>query len=75
MLDYMTDIMEGSQDFGWPSAILAHTLILCCMEEGKVNWLISEKLDILRRARAHKFDQPLKFTIQKLLMAGWTVKV
>ena len=28
MLDYMTDIMEDVQDFGWPSAKGAHALIL-----------------------------------------------
>ena len=41
-------------DFGWPSARGAHALILCRMEEGKVNWLMSEKLDRLRRAHAKK---------------------
>ena len=54
MLDYMTDIMEDAQDFGWPSAKGAHALILCRMEEGKVNWLMSDKLDRLRRAHAQK---------------------
>ena len=54
MLDYITDIMEDTQDFGWRSAKGAHALILCRMEEGKVNWLISEKLDRLRRAHAKK---------------------
>ena len=32
MLDYMADIMEDAQDFGWPSAKGAHALILCRME-------------------------------------------
>ena len=41
MLDYRTDIMDNAQDFGWPSAKGAHTLILCRMEEGKlVKWLL-----------------------------------
>ena len=31
-----------------------HALILCRMEEGKVNWLMSDKLDHLRRAHAQK---------------------
>ena len=54
MLDYATDLMEDTQDFGWPSAKGAHALILCHMEEGKVKWLMSEKLDRLRRAHAQK---------------------
>ena len=54
MLEYMTDIMEDAQDFGWATAKGAHALILCRMEEGKVNWLSSDKLDRLRRAHAQK---------------------
>ena len=54
MLGYVTDLMEDAQDFGWPSAKGAHALILCRMEEGKVNWLMSDKLDRLRRVYAQK---------------------
>ena len=44
MLDYMTEIMEDAKDFGWASAKAAHALLLCCMEEGKVDWHMTEKL-------------------------------
>ena len=54
MLEYLTDLMEDARDFGWSSAKGAHALILCRMEEGKVNWLMSDKLDRLRRAHAQK---------------------
>ena len=54
MLDYVTDLMEDAQDFSWPSAKGAHALILCRMEEGKIKWLMSDKLDRLRRAHAQK---------------------
>ena len=54
MLEYLSDKIEDAQDFGWVSAKGAHALILCRMEEGKVNWLMSEKLDRLRRAHAQK---------------------
>ena len=68
MLDYLTDIIEDAQDFGWPAAKCAHALILCRMEEGKVNWLMSDKLDRLRRAHPQKvMTNPSK--------AKWTVKV
>ena len=45
---------EGVQDFGWASAKGAHALILCKMEEGKVDWSMTEKIDRLRRAHAQK---------------------
>ena len=54
MLDYMSDLMDDAQDFGWASAKGAHALILYRMEEGKVDWLSPEKLDHLRRAHAQK---------------------
>ena len=54
MLDYMTEIMEDAQDFGWASAKGAHALLLCRMEECKVNWHMTEKIDRIRRAHAQK---------------------
>ena len=44
MLEYMSDLMEDAQDFGWSSAKGAHAVFLCRMEEGKVNWNMTEKL-------------------------------
>ena len=37
MLDYMAEIMEDAQDFGWASA-----KGVCRMEEGKVEWHMTE---------------------------------
>ena len=54
MMDYMTDIKEDAQDFGWLFAKGVHALILFRMEEGKVNWLMSDKLDRFRRAHDQK---------------------
>ena len=54
MLEYVSNIMEDTQDFGWASAKGAHALILCKMEEGKVDWSMTEKIDRLRRAHAQK---------------------
>ena len=54
MLDYMSELMEDAQDFGWPSAKGAHAVLLCRMEEGKVNWNMTEKIDRIRRAHAQK---------------------
>ena len=38
MLEYMTDLMEDSHDFGWAAAKASHAVLLCRMEEGKVKW-------------------------------------
>ena len=54
MSEYLTEIMDDAQDFGWASAKGAHVLILCRMEEGKVNWLNCDKLDRLRWVHAQK---------------------
>ena len=54
MLDYMSELMDDAQDFGWPSAKGAHAVLLCRMEEGKVNWSMTDKIDRIRRAHAQK---------------------
>ena len=38
MLDYMSDLMEDSHDFGWQVAKGCHAVLLVKMEEGKVAW-------------------------------------
>ena len=54
MLEYMSELMEDAQDFGWSSAKGAHAVLLCRMEEGKVTWKMTEKIDRIRRAHAQK---------------------
>ena len=53
-LEYMSELMEDAQDFGWASTKGAHAVLLCRMEEGKVNWAKTEKIDRIRRAHAQK---------------------
>ena len=53
MLDYITDLIEDAQDFGWVAAKGAYDLILYRMEEGG-SWSITEKTSGLRRACAQK---------------------
>ena len=48
MLSYVTDLMEDCHDFGWQSAKGAHAVVLCHMEENKVTWEETNKLDRLR---------------------------
>ena len=57
MLDYLSDIMEDSQDFGWPSAKGAHAVLLCKMEQDKIQWHETSKIDRVRRAHAQKIGQ------------------
>ena len=41
--------MEDAQEFGWAPPKGAHALFLCRMEEGKVNWSMTDKMYRLRR--------------------------
>ena len=54
MLEYLADLMEDSHDFGWQSAKGAHAVLLCKMEENKVNWDETAKIDRIRRVHAQK---------------------
>ena len=69
MLDYLSDLMEDAQDFGWASAKGTHALILCRMEEGKVDWLSSDKLDLLR-AHTKKYSIQAMFKVKKIRMTS-----
>ena len=54
MLEYMTDLMEDSHDFGWSAAKASHAVLLCRMEEAKVTWGETNKIDRIRRAHAQR---------------------
>ena len=54
MLEYLSEIMEDSHDFGWGAAKGAHAVLLCKMEEGRLDWSDTIKIDRVRRAYAHK---------------------
>ena len=54
MLEYLADIMEDSHDFGWASAKGSHAVLLCKMEEGRITWDETNKIDRVRRAYAHR---------------------
>ena len=49
MLEYLGEIMEDAQDLTGNRPVL-----LCCMEEGKVDWLETAKIDRIRRAHAQR---------------------
>ena len=54
MLEYLAEIMEDSHDFGWGAAKGAHAVLSCKMEEGRLDWADTHKIDRVRRAYAHK---------------------
>ena len=58
MLSYVADLMEDCHDFGWQSAKGAHAVVLCHMEENKVSWEETNKLDRLRRVHAQRKQNP-----------------
>ena len=54
MLEYLGEIMEDANDFSWQAAKASHAVLLCRMEEGKVEWNETHKLDRIRRAHAQR---------------------
>ena len=54
MLEYMSDLMDDAQDFGWNPAKASHAVLLCCMEEGKISWQDTLKIDRIRRTHAQR---------------------
>ena len=52
MLEYLSEIMKDANDFSWQSDKASHAVLLCRMEEGKVEWHETHKLDRIRRAHA-----------------------
>ena len=46
--------MEDANDFGWQSAKASHAVLLCRMEDGKVYWSETQKIDRNRRAHAQR---------------------
>ena len=55
MLDYLREIMEDANDFSWQSAKAVHAVLLCRMEEGKVEWSETIKIDRMRLADVQRF--------------------
>ena len=58
MLEYLGDIMEDCHDFGWPASKAAHAVLLCKMEESKIDWSQTDKIDKIRRVHAQKVVHP-----------------
>ena len=54
MLEYLTELMEDAQDFSWTSAKASHAVLLCRMEEGRVDWNDTAKIERIRRANAQR---------------------
>ena len=65
MLEYLADLMEDAHDFSWASAKGSHAVLLCKMEEGKIQWTDTHKIDRIRRAHAQRFTQPNSQSSQK----------
>ena len=65
MLDYLSEIMEDANDFSWQSAKASHAVLLCRMEEGKVEWSETTKIDRIRRAHAQRLPPQNNITDTK----------
>ena len=65
MLDYLSEIMEDANNFSWQSAKASHAVLLCRMEEGKVEWSETTKIDRIRRAHAQRLPPQNNITHTK----------
>ena len=54
MLDCLSELMDDANDFRWQSAKASHAVLLCRMEEAKVEWSEITKIDRIRRAHAQR---------------------
>ena len=65
MLEHnLSDIMDDNHDFGrggggGATAKGAHTVLLCRMQEGRVSWSDTHKIDRIRRGHAQKVSHPI----------------
>ena len=54
MLEYLSDIMVDSHNFGWQAAKASHAALLCKMEENKIDWHETNKIDRVCRVHAQR---------------------
>ena len=52
MLDYLCELMDDAQDFGWSAAKGVHAVLLCRMEEYKVAWHQTEAVRQSKRSES-----------------------
>ena len=62
------EIMEDSHNFGGGGGAAkgAHAVLLCKMEEGRIDWADTHKIDRVRRAYAHKVQM---YRVQSVMWA------
>ena len=68
MVSYMGDLMEDSTDFTWQGAKVAHAVLLCEMELGKVDWGDQDWIDRISRAYTLKKKFNLAYVCFKKTM-------
>ena len=56
MLGYLSEVIEESHELWLGTAKGAHAVLLHKMEEGKLDWSDTHKIDSVRRAYAHKMQ-------------------
>ena len=79
MLDHLVELMEDAHDFSWSGSKAAHAVILSRMEDAKIEWEDTNKMERIRRknqrlepSKSTKFQNSFvqqKFTPQQLANA------
>ena len=55
MLDYVINLLDDATDISWASAKACHAVLLCRMEQGKIqSWSQTDKIDRERRAHGQR---------------------
>ena len=54
MLDHLVDLMEDAHDFSWSGSKAAHAVVLTRMENCKLEWEDTAKLERIRRQHAQR---------------------
>ena len=59
MLDYLVSLLDDAQDFSWEAAKASNAVLLCRMEQGKIeNYSEVNKIDRIRLANAQRHIHP-----------------
>ena len=54
MLTYLCDLMEDANEFSWSSAKASHTVLLCEMERGALDWQDTNRIDRICRVHVQR---------------------
>ena len=67
MIDHLIDLMEDANDFSWSGAKAAHCVVLTRLENCKIEWEDTSKLERIRRQHAQRPENKVQAISNKSL--------